>query len=85
MKLFICFHTGYICLQVLNFGPGCFIAYRQKAHMVGIPEFKWLERYQQMIGRKSFISTGRDCFIKSKYPPYYGITTRPSLVSATSK
>lgn len=32
-------------------------AYRQRAHLVGIPEFKWLERYQQMIGRKSFITS----------------------------
>ncbi|XP_020626629.1 inositol polyphosphate 5-phosphatase OCRL-1-like [Orbicella faveolata] len=31
-------------------------AYRQRAHMVGVPEFKWLEKYQQLIGRKSFIS-----------------------------
>ena len=36
----------------------CFEAYRQRAHLVGIPEFKWLERYQQMIGRKSFITSG---------------------------
>ena len=36
-----------------------FIAYRQKAHMVGVPEFKWMEKYQHMIGRKSFINTGR--------------------------
>jgi len=27
--------------------------------MVGVPEFKWLEKYQQLIGRKSFISVGK--------------------------
>lgn len=32
-------------------------AYRQRAHMVGIPEFKWLDRYRELIGRKSFISS----------------------------
>ena len=26
--------------------------------MVGVPEFKWLEKYQQLIGRKSIISLG---------------------------
>ena len=34
------------------------IAYRQKAHLVGVPDFKWLEKYQQNIGRKSFLNTG---------------------------
>lgn len=29
--------------------------YRQRAHMVGVPDFKWLDKYQQLIGRKSFI------------------------------
>lgn len=36
------------------------IAYRQKAHLVGVPDFKWLEKYQQNIGRKSFLNTGED-------------------------
>ncbi|XP_031549420.1 inositol polyphosphate 5-phosphatase OCRL-like isoform X2 [Actinia tenebrosa] len=27
--------------------------YRQKAHVIGVPEFKWLERYKQQIARKS--------------------------------
>ena len=36
--------------------------------MVGIPEFKWLERYQEMIGRKSFISSGSVVFILHIFP-----------------
>ena len=36
------------------------IAYRQKAHLVGVPDFKWLEKYQLNIGRKSFLNTGED-------------------------
>ena len=36
------------------------IAYRQKAHLVGVPDFKWLEKYQQNIGRKSFLNTGEN-------------------------
>ena len=23
--------------------------------MVGVPDFKWLDKYQQLIGRKSFV------------------------------
>lgn len=32
-------------------------AYRQRAHLVGMPEFDWLKRYQELIGRKSFSNT----------------------------
>ncbi|XP_048578067.1 inositol polyphosphate 5-phosphatase OCRL isoform X3 [Nematostella vectensis] len=28
--------------------------YRQKAHMIGVPDFNWLDRYHQQISRKSF-------------------------------
>lgn len=36
--------------------------------MVGIPEFKWLDRYRELIGRKSFISSGSVVFILHLFP-----------------
>lgn len=45
---------GRSFLHELNQAIG---SYRQKAHLVGVPDFKWLEKYQLNIGRKSFLNT----------------------------
>lgn len=42
---------GNMFLRELN---KAIAAYRQRAHLVGMPEFEWLKRYQELTGRKSF-------------------------------
>lgn len=48
-----------VSVRMIHWLFGCVPAYRQKAHMIGIPEFKWLDRYKQQIVRKSVEIPGK--------------------------